>query len=265
MEMSDATIAALPPELAKALVEAQKAVEAVKKQGKNKQLGNGYSYATADDIAAVSSAALNEHGAALLRLGSDLGPRRLDDFNLGNQAYAGDVIDEWWLIHEGGAALRFTTRGAVIVSKGRPHDKATAATQTYVSGVVGRGALAMEREDQKHPVDGREDAPSNEPIHRRKPVRSERKRDAVGPRCRGSSWLGDLGKENERLLSDIAGAEQISMGEAWDQMLTRIHLDHGPYVQADGRPPQSTADLSKEHGQEFKKAARAWLTELSGG
>lgn len=263
MEMSEAVIANLPPELAKALVEAQKAVEAVKKDGYNKQLGKHY--ATADDIASVGSAALNAHGAALMRLGSDLGPRMLDDYDLGNQAYAGDVIDEWWLVHEGGAALRFTTRAAVIVSKGRPHEKATAATQTYVSGVVGRGALAMEREDAKNPVDGREDRSSDEPMRRGQPRGGNLRRDAVGPRCRGGSWLGDLGRENEKLLHDIAGSEEISMGEAWDKMLTRIELDHGPYVQADGNPPQTTADLSKEHGQAFKKAGRAWLMELSNG
>jgi hypothetical protein len=89
------------------------------------------------------------------------------------------------------------------------------------------------------------------------------KRDAVGPRCRGGSWLGDLGRENEKLMRDISDAEEMTMGDVWDKLLEAARVDLGPYHQADGRLPQSTADLGKADGQRLKKVAQAWLREIA--
>ncbi len=67
----------------------------------------GKNYATADDIAAASKDALNGEGAGLFRIGNELDKGRLSDFDLGNQGYAGDVIDHWLLVHTNGAGIRF--------------------------------------------------------------------------------------------------------------------------------------------------------------
>jgi len=151
-ELKSITIA---PELAAGIVAAQQAVRAVIKNGHNSQLGK--SYATADDIAAAAKRALNEHGVAFVRIGVELVPPALKQFDLGAQGYAGDAIDRWILVHESGNGIEGAQSLPVIVSKGRPHEKAVSATLTYGFGVALRGLLCMEREERGNAVDDRSD------------------------------------------------------------------------------------------------------------
>jgi hypothetical protein len=253
-----------PPALAAALVQAQKTVGAVEKAGFNKQINKHY--ATADDIAAASKAALNDAGAALVRVGNDLDAGRLADYELGAMGYAGDVIDHWLLVHESGEAYKFSTRTGVIVQRGRPHDKGAAASMTYASGVVARGLLAMEREEPGNGVDSREDQDSGEPIRRRQGAGRSgggRKRDAVGARCRGRAAA--KADKLRGQIQEIAKIEQCGPGVVWERLLETAKIEMAPYLDADSKVPESESDLGVKDADAMIREASHWLTELSNG
>ena len=215
-------------------------------KGSGKAYEYSYTYADLADALEACRATLNAEGISVLQLPATPQGNGIEVTTM--------------LAHSSGQWLR--SDPLFMPVKGGAQDVGSAITYARRYQLLAMVGLAPEDDDGAAAQSAQPDSWGD---RQRPPVRSERKRDAVGPRCRGSSWLGDLGQENERLLSDIAGAEQIGMGEAWDKMLVRIHLDPGPYVQADGKPPQCTGDLSKEHGQAFKKQARAWLAELANG
>jgi len=202
------------PALAAAIVAAQLAADAVPKRGHNKQLGK--KYATADDIAAAAKKALNANGAAFVRVGVDLDAGKLEDFDLGNQGYAGDSVETWMLIHESGAALVGTQRVPIVVSKGRPHEKALSATLTYADGFALRGILCLEREEPGNNVDGRDDAPGQDQIQRR-PSRPPTLREQVISQ-----------------VDRVARELRMNKGAAWSECLAAAELpsdlggDKGP-------------------------------------
>ena len=163
----------IPPAVAAALVRAQARAETVARDSKNLQIG--YRYSTADAIAATAREVLTAEGLAFARLRVvPVAERTLAETEIGAQSYVGDVEITWALIHTSGAALVETSRIAVICSKARPQDKATAASVTYATGQILLGLLCLDREDREHGVDSRAEggpsprrAPRAEPAERR--------------------------------------------------------------------------------------------------
>jgi hypothetical protein len=147
--MTSNTIA---PELAKAIVEAQRAADLLTRDG----LGDKGKYTTGDAIAAEARRVLNLHGAAWVLLDSPLQPPSLAVSDIGQQAYVGDIVMRWAIIHESGAMISGGCCMPVVTSKGRPHDKAVGASLTYGEGQCQRGALNLVRED-KNAIDKRKD------------------------------------------------------------------------------------------------------------
>lgn len=205
-----------------------------------------YKYTYADLGAGLEAcrSTLNEHGIAVVQ-----------------EPATGDgngIEVRTMLAHSSGQWLR--SAPLFMPVKGGAQDVGSAITYARRYQLLAMVGLAPEDDDGAQAQAAK---PDNWGERSRKPARSSIKRDAVGPRCRGSSWLGELGRENEKLMRDICEVEGIEMGECWDQLLTKAHVDLGPYVEADGHPPQSTADLGTEDGKNFKKQAQAWLGELS--
>jgi hypothetical protein len=147
--MTSSTIA---PELAKAIVEAQRAADVLIRDG----LGDKGKYTTGDAIAAETRRVLNLHGAAWVLLDATLQAPSLAVSDIGQQHYVGDIVERWAFIHESGAMLSGGGCMPVVTSRGRPHDKAVGASLTYGVGQCLRGALNLVRED-KNAIDKRKD------------------------------------------------------------------------------------------------------------
>lgn len=152
-------IISIPAPLAAALVAAQRAANKLARDEK----GDKGKYTSADAIADEARRVLAEHGAAWVLVDSELAPPGLEQCDIGAQAYVGDIVERWIIVHESGCALTGSSRMPVIASKGRPHDKAMSASQTYGHGVALRGALCLAREG-KNAIDKREDVDDGQPM-----------------------------------------------------------------------------------------------------
>jgi len=215
------TMLEVPAALAAALVEAQSAVGAVTMNGRNDQIRKDY--ATSDDICAAAKLALNAAGAAFVRLGTSVSPPGLADYELGNQGYAGDVEERWMIVHKDGAAIVGTTTMPVIVSKGRPHEKAVSASLTYGAGVTLRGVLCIERED-KNAVDRREDKRSDDRINRRggQPQRRQQgpEQPPQRPRCTGKGK--PIADANWARCNELAELYGQPPGHVWETACAKL-------------------------------------------
>jgi hypothetical protein len=228
------TIMHVPPELARALVAAQKAVESVERDGS----GQNGAYASADAIARVAREALTQHGAAWMRVGVEFAPPGLADCDIGNQAYIGDLCERWVIVHESGSALVGSSRMPIIASKGRPHDKAVGASLTYDVGHAVRGALCLDREDKKHAVDKREDTDDGQWQRREQPQRRPpASKPATAP---AKSAPVD---EVARIRADLARLGAVTYekpSEAW----ARLAIDAGyPGAKLRGGDPREVAHV----------------------
>ena len=174
----EVTAGAVSPDLARALVAAQRQAQTLRRDGK----GQHGAYTSSDEIAGVARDVLTAHGLAWVRLGVELCEAALHGCELGNQAYVGDLVERWALVHESGGALFASgSRMPVIASKGRPHDKAVGASLTYDAGAVLRGLLCLDREDKNTAVDQRHDEDDGraQPEPRKVPSKLDALRDAV--------------------------------------------------------------------------------------
>jgi hypothetical protein len=188
----------IPAPLAAALVAAQRAANKLIRDEK----GDKGKYTSADAIADEARRVLAEHGAAWVLVDSELAAPGLEQCDIGAQAYVGDIVERWIIVHESGAALAGSSRMPVIASKGRPHDKAMSASQTYGHGVALRGALCLAREG-KNAIDKREDRddglpmrPRAQPSSKGDPLARERAelRRSIGQIVAGSSKPTDAGR-----------------------------------------------------------------------
>lgn len=210
------TIMRVPPELARALVAAQKAVASVERDGS----GQNGAYASADAIARVAREALTQHGAAWMRVGVEFAPPGLADCDIGNQAYIGDLCERWVIVHESGSALVGSSRMPIIASKGRPHDKAVGASLTYDVGHAVRGAMCLDREDKKHAVDKREDTDDGQWTRREQP---QRRPPASKPAPSPAKPPEDEAHHVKRDLEKLCAVTYEKPSEAW----ARLAIDAG--------------------------------------
>jgi len=274
--MGEERVIELPAELARAIVAAQQAVSKVEKAGYNKQLGK--SYATADDIAAAGKAALNDHGAAFMRTDTRVQAPSLAEYDLGCQAYAGDVIASWMIVHESGAALVGLDEIPVIVSKGRPHDKAVSASLTYGFGVTIRGVLCMEREERDNAVDAREDVGDGRPMARRgQPPRSRPRppsgptppagpvrpaKPDLGPRCSGKSGSA-IAEANERRMNKLAEQDhEAELLDVWVWGLKQSKIDPSKYGHGLTPTDLTAFDLTIPDGIKLREVLTAKCIDL---
>jgi hypothetical protein len=147
--------------LAAGLVEAQRHVGRVGKEGKNAH--HGYRYATAEDMIDEARAALSAGGLALIARSHDIEdwvPSPVTDER-------GQLIREdreiavritYSLTHASGEALEIVSRTPVMPEKGRPWDKALAVAKTYDLAYTLRSLLLIPRGDDGGGVDQRDDA-----------------------------------------------------------------------------------------------------------
>lgn len=135
--------------IAPALVEAQRHARALFKEAKNDH--HRYAYASAEQVIDEARRALGQAGLALFQM-SD---------RLNRDIAKGDVIGEanceYRLVHKSGQEMVFTATMPVIISKGRPDDKAYCAALTTCLAYFLRGLLLIPRDDAAAAIDQRDD------------------------------------------------------------------------------------------------------------
>jgi hypothetical protein len=225
----------LSPELAKAIVAAQRACELLERDG----VGDKGKYTTGDAVSAEARRVLNLHGAAWLMIDVELEKPGLEVSDIGQQAYVGDVREVWMIVHENGAALVGEGRMPVVTSRGRPHDKAVGASLTYGAGQILRGALNLVRED-KNAIDKRAD-------------------DADGPAgvvdVQSEASAAVCRERTERIaeLAGVAGGPP----SVWLGFCTRLKIEPMP----DGGPPRA-AEITAAEGVRMRAALEGEIRRL---
>lgn len=137
----------ISPNIAKALVAAQRAVEDVAKDSKNEF--HKYKYAASEDVTDAARAALNKAGLACSRISWEIVP--------GNETVEDKIRVTYMLSHESGDSVVLPpTETPAIPEKGRPADKAVAAALTLNQSYFLLGLLEIKREDENE-VDKRDD------------------------------------------------------------------------------------------------------------
>lgn len=141
---------AIDPELAAALVRAQKRVHNIREDARNAH--HGYAYTSAEYMAWVGGQALNAEGVALVRIDGALRD--------------GDTLRSTFAaVHESGAALQFALEVPVVAGKGRPVDKATLGAYTAAWGYAHRDLLDVPRTGSDgYDISAREDREDAAPV-----------------------------------------------------------------------------------------------------
>ncbi len=229
----------LPPALAAAIVAAQAAGESLRRDS----TGDKGKYTTADEIAFVARKALTDHGAAWVRLDVTLEAPALAQADIGKQAYVGDLVERWAIVHKDGGALLGSSRMPVITSMGRPHDKAVGASLTYDVGGALRGALCMDRED-KNAIDRRADDEHHEPEPPapKRPAKTAAKptSDLLGPRCSGKA--AGLGKAIDERMQVLHKMRKVKLADAWADVLAEAGIETAKY--GDGALPPAALTVA---------------------
>lgn len=243
----------IPPALAAAIVAAQTAGESLRRDN----TGDKGKYTTADEIAFVARKALTAHGAAWVRLDVSLEVGALAQADIGKQAYVGDLVERWAIVHKDGGVLLGSSRMPVITSMGRPHDKAVGASLTYDVGGALRGALCMDREDKnavdRRPEHGGDDRREAEPA-------SPKPAPKLGPRCRGPKG-GPIAKANMERAAELAERLRKPLDKVLASAIKAAGFDVRVYLDEDGNEP-SLADLTIPDGLALKAKLDGKLAEL---
>ena len=133
--------------IAKALVAAQSAAQAVAKGSTNNF--HKYKYASAEAVIEEARVALNQAGLAVITMGWSTSPS--------SEQSDSRVTVQYRVVHEAGESLDMTTSTPVIPDKGRPGDKAEMAALTMNLSYFLRGLLLLPREDESSAIDQRDD------------------------------------------------------------------------------------------------------------
>lgn len=149
------------PGLFAGLVRAQRAAEAVAKNGRNNF--HHYAYASAEDVIQAGRDALAEGGLALFCTTHEvfvmLASRAAGALGAEDPGEEETVAVRvrYLLAHESGESQAIVSETPVIPEKGRPWDKALAAAKTFDLSYTLRGVLLLPRGDQEGGVDDRND------------------------------------------------------------------------------------------------------------
>src|SRR5688572_24353426 len=129
-----------------ALARAQKAAQGVEKT-KKITFGQQYKYASGEDVVAEARRAMANEGLAFTATSYKVSSR--DEMLVLSSRYL--------LTHSSGESLEIESETPIIPGNGRPEDKATATAMTYNLSYTLRGVLLLERVDEGHEVDARDD------------------------------------------------------------------------------------------------------------
>lgn len=140
--------------LYKALVDAQREARALFRDGKNKH--HDYKYVSAEQIIDEARKALGSASLALFQRKSHLVAEETR-INVGkSQELVGRLFVDYRLVHDSGENEDYEISLPVIISSGRPDDKAEAAAMTMCLGYFLRGLLLIPRDDGAAEADQRE-------------------------------------------------------------------------------------------------------------
>lgn len=138
--------------IAAALVEAQGYARALFKEAKNQH--HRYAYASAEQVIDEARRALGRAGLALIQTSDRL---NREGVTRGGDGLIGYVECSYTLVHKDGKSIDLSATMPVIVSKGRPDDKAYCAALTTCLAYFLRGLLLIPRDDDAAAIDQRDD------------------------------------------------------------------------------------------------------------
>lgn len=261
--------------LASALCDAQTDAATLERNEK----GDKGAYTSSDVIALNARECLNKHGLSWMRTGVEIRAGKLmhsmeDPDNaehtgsdIGMQCYAGDVLTKWILIHKEGGSIEGTSAMAVITSRGRPHDKAVAASLTYLTGQTLLRILCWDRET-KEAVDKRKELEARssrgggkgQPRPQGPPTRRPRPTD-LGARCSGPKG-GHISEANERHMKALAVRDGCDMGEVWADGLRGAGVDLAKYG---AQWPNNAQSLTIADGMKLRDELKSRVDERQAG
>jgi hypothetical protein len=147
------------PNLAAAIVKAQRSINNVEKESKHFQ---GYQYASSEAVIAEARKALNSAGLAVTAAEWTFAPNTATVGDESGKTPAGHINVTYSLIHESGEERVYHTTTAVIPERGRPLDKAQSTALSYSLGYFLRGLLLIPR-GEADSVDARVDTETTLP------------------------------------------------------------------------------------------------------
>ena len=220
-----------------------------KAKGSGKEYEYSYTYANLPDALEACRDTLNTNGIAIVQEPATGGGQGIEVRTM--------------LVHSSGQWLR---SGALFMpSKSGAQDVGSAITYARRYQLLAMVGLAPEDDDGAAAQAAKPDS-WQRPAQGQPPGQgATQKRDAIGPRCKGSKWPGDLGREIDTLVMDLAAAEDTPPGEIWERLLEGARVGLGPYLEADGCAPPQASELGTGDGKLVKKYASAWLAEVSNG
>lgn len=191
-EWKDAPLAVRPNPLAKRLIEAQKAIVSVAREGHNAH--HNYAYATSEAIIKAAREALNGAGLSVIRESIRVRDMQQPQPIPGATAYDRNarkevpawtdaicIIESTFLLSGEEGSLRFMSHHAAVPERGRPWDKAIAAASTTSLAYALRDLLLIPRADDEPEAPDRRDDRGYAPPNERATVSPAPSGDAPAP------------------------------------------------------------------------------------
>lgn len=245
-----------------ALVDAQSRARAVEKDAKNKY--HGYRYASAEAIIEEARYALNEAGLAAFAVGW-----RFAHDEMGDKGPIGRIVVNYRLVHRSGESADFEASSFIIPEKGRPEDKAEAASLTTNLAYFLRALLLLPREDEGA-MDRRDDrdyeprrapAKSEERPRREEPAREEREERPTARREEPAREERPAAREEPREEEDGERAAWSGLLAEWKARIDaaatrRILFDVVTEAKGVTGVPREIVDALVEHARKVDEAKR---------
>lgn len=189
--MKEKTNAEAAPTLARALLQAQKAVQAIGKDGRNDR--QGYDYTRAETIIGVCSTALNNAGLIVRRLSYSVGDwveQALTTPRGPSVQLVAPVRMVFRITHaETGEHEDYAVDYPAVQQPGRPADKAVSGALTASLGYFLRDLLAVSRGHDAYDIDARHEPSAPDPLEPTPPSHVPQPQRAGTPIEGLQAWL----------------------------------------------------------------------------
>jgi hypothetical protein len=204
----------------------------------NKGADFEYSFANIADALKACLGAFNAEGCAILQPIT---------------TFKGGVEVRTIVIHESGQWLR----SGILVLPAHGDAQAIGSAITYARRyqILGMVGLAPSDDDGATATASVRSSSGHDYEHRASSGPVPKKADAIGARCSGAKWPGDLGREVHQLAQDLATLSGSDPMDIWWDLLPDAGVDQQPYMDTDGAWPAHARVLSTTDGKLVKAAA----------
>lgn len=223
--------------LMRAILTAQKAVATVAKDSRNEH--HGYRYASAEDVLQAAREALDGNGVTVIQSGWRLTPG-VESTEDGKTSCSPQLVADYIISHaDSGESLELTTVVPVIVSRGRPLDKALFGALTESLAYFLRGLLLIPRGGEDDTPSARNDAdydPARRPATREEQEGFGVKVKALFPDLVPTNITARINAAAKSVLPDYGGSWRALTTEELFRVYARL--------EADAKTPPATGEAS---------------------